>query len=46
MVLICWQHQGCRLEELVPVAMARHRRHQLEAEGAIVYWSERLAHTS
>ena len=42
MVLIRWLHAGRRLEETVPLAAARHRRMQLEAQGATVYWSERL----
>ncbi len=42
-VLIRWLQAGRRLEETVPVAMARHRRNELEAQGAVVYWSERLA---
>jgi len=42
-VLIRWLHAGRRLEETVPIAQARHRRHELEAQGAVIYWSERLA---
>ena len=42
LVLIQWLLAGRRLEETVPLKMARHRRNQLEAQGAIVYWSERL----
>ena len=42
LVLIRWLLAGQRLEETVPLASARHRRNQLEAEGATVYWSERL----
>ena len=42
MVLIRWLQAGRRTEEAVPVAMARHRRNELEAQGAVVYWSERL----
>jgi hypothetical protein len=41
-VLIRWLQAGQRTEETVPVAMARHRRNELEAQGAVVYWSERL----
>ena len=41
-VLIRWLHAGRRLEETVPLSRARHRRHELEAQGAVVYWSERL----
>ena len=33
---------GHRLEETVPLAQARRRRLELEAQGATVYWSERL----
>ncbi len=42
MVLIRWLYKGFRKEETVPIAKARHRRNELEAQGAIVYWSERL----
>jgi len=42
-VLIRWLHAGRRLEETVPIEQARHRRHELEAQGAVIYWSERLA---
>ncbi len=42
MVLIKWLFAGQRREEAVPLKMARHRRNELEAKGAIVYWSERL----
>ncbi len=41
-VLIRWLQSGLRQEETVPLAKARHRRHELEAQGATVYWSERL----
>lgn len=41
-VLIRWLHAGRRLEETVPLSLARHRRNELEAQGATVYWSERL----
>jgi hypothetical protein len=43
MVLICWDLHGNRCTETVPVHQARHRRLQLEQQGAVVYWSERLA---
>ena len=43
-VLIRWLKAGQRLEETVPYQQARHRRLELEAEGAVVYWSERLVH--
>ena len=39
---IRWLHAGRRLEETVPLALARHRRNELEAPGATIYWSERL----
>jgi len=42
LVLIKWLLNGCRSEERVPLAMARHRRNELEAKGAVVYWSERM----
>lgn len=42
MVLIRWLQAGRRLEETVPLSVARHRRIELEALGATVYWSERL----
>lgn len=42
MVLICWDMQGERRQETVPVEQARHRRADLEAQGAVIYWSERL----
>ena len=45
LVLIRWLFAGQRLEEAVPLRMARHRRNELEAQGAIVYWSERLLGT-
>ena len=41
-VLILWLQAGLRQEETVPLAKARHRRHELEAQGATVYWSERV----
>ena len=41
-VLIRWLIAGQRLEETVPTNRARHRRNELEAQGAVVYWSERL----
>lgn len=41
-VLIRWLIAGQRLEETVPTKHARHRRNELEAQGAVVYWSERL----
>ena len=44
LVLIRWLQAGQRLEETVPIQQARRRRLELEAQGAVVYWSERLAH--
>jgi len=44
-VLIRWLIAGQRLEETVPTKAARHRRHELESQGAVVYWSERLVET-
>ena len=41
-VLIRWLQSGLRQEETVPLAKARHRHQELEAQGATVYWSERL----
>ena len=45
-VLIRWLQSGHRLEETVPYQQARRRRLELEAQGAVVYWSERLVHHS
>ena len=42
LVLIKWLINGNRWEERVPLAIARHRKIQLESQGAIVYWSERV----
>ena len=41
MVLIKWLVNGHKLEERVPLADARHRKDELESQGAVVYWSER-----
>ncbi|WP_413389727.1 hypothetical protein [Prochlorococcus marinus] len=41
MVLIKWLINGRRVEERVPLGDARHRKYELEAQGATVYWSER-----
>tara|TARA_B100000700_G_scaffold17523_1_gene17342 strand:+ start:113 stop:241 length:129 start_codon:yes stop_codon:yes gene_type:complete len=41
LVLIKWLIDGHRLEEKVPLNDARHRKYELESQGAIVYWSER-----
>ena len=43
MVLLRWDLHGERFEERVPWQWARRRRHELEQQGAVVYWSERLA---
>jgi len=43
MVLLRWDLHGERFEELVPLQWARRRRQDLELQGAVVYWSERLA---
>ena len=44
--MIRWLDAGFRREETVPLTKARHRRNELEAQGATVYWSERLVPTS
>jgi len=41
LVLIKWLINGRRVEERVPLCDARHRKYELEAQGAVVYWSER-----
>ena len=41
LVLIKWLGNGHKLEERVPLAEARHRKDELESQGAVVYWSER-----
>ena len=41
LVLIKWLVNGHKLEEKVPLADARHRKEELESQGAVVYWSER-----
>ena len=41
LVLIKWLIHGHRLEERVPLGDARHRKYELESQGAVVYWSER-----
>ncbi len=46
MVLIRWLFAGRHLEETVPVKRARHRKNELIAQGAVVYWSERLLPSS
>tara|TARA_B100000579_G_scaffold355858_1_gene311348 strand:- start:182 stop:310 length:129 start_codon:yes stop_codon:yes gene_type:complete len=42
LVLIEWLLKGKRSKELVSLRAAKHRRLELEAFGAIVYWSERI----
>ena len=42
LVLIRWLIAGKYLEETVPVGQARRRRTELEGQGAVIYWSERL----
>ncbi len=44
MVLISWSLSGDRNHETVAFHEARHRRRELEARGAVVYWSERVHH--
>ncbi len=46
LVLIRWLFAGRHLEETVPLSRARHRRIELESQGAVVYWSERLLPSS
>ena len=42
MVIIEWLFKGKRSKELVPLSKAKYRRLELEAFGAIIYWSERI----
>ncbi len=42
MVLIRWLYAGRRQEETVPIKRAKYRRNELEAQGAVIYWSERV----
>jgi len=42
LVLIEWLINGKRSKEVVSLKEAKHRRLQLEAFGAIIYWSERI----
>ncbi|SAY39245.1 FIG01149230: hypothetical protein [Candidatus Synechococcus spongiarum] len=44
MVRISWSLSGDRNHETVAFHEARHRRRELEAQGAVVYWSERVHH--
>ena len=42
LVIIEWILNGKRSREVVSLRDAKHRRLQLEAFGAIIYWSERI----
>jgi len=42
LVIIEWHHNGKRSKEVVSLREAKHRRLQLEAFGAVIYWSERI----
>tara|TARA_Y100000766_G_C18396581_1_gene360780 strand:+ start:129 stop:257 length:129 start_codon:yes stop_codon:yes gene_type:complete len=42
LVIIEWLLNGKRSKEVVSIKDARYRRLELEAFGAIVYWSERI----
>jgi len=42
LVIIEWLLNGKRSTEVVSLKEAKHRRLQLEAFGAIIYWSERI----
>jgi len=42
LVIIEWLLNGKRSKEVVSFREAKHRRLQLEAFGAIIYWSERI----
>jgi len=42
LVIIEWLLDGKRSKEVVSLRAAKHRRLQLEAFGAVVYWSERI----
>jgi len=42
LVIIEWLLIGKRSREVVSLREAKHRRLQLEAFGAVVYWSERI----
>tara|TARA_Y100001970_G_C14229405_1_gene857672 strand:+ start:551 stop:781 length:231 start_codon:yes stop_codon:yes gene_type:complete len=42
LVLIKWLMNGEHLNEIVPLAKARYRRMELEANGATIYWTERI----
>jgi len=42
LVIIEWHLNGKRSREVVSLREAKHRRLQLEAFGAVIYWSERI----
>ena len=42
MVIIEWLLDGKRSKEVVSLREAKYRRLQLEAFGAVIYWSERI----
>ena len=42
MVIIEWLFKGKRSKEVVSLSKAKHRRLELEAFGATIYWSERI----
>jgi len=42
LVIIEWLFNGKRSREVVSLTEAKHRRLQLEAFGAVIYWSERI----
>jgi len=42
LVIIEWLLHGKRSREVVSLREAKHRRLQLEAFGAVIYWSERI----
>jgi len=42
LVIIEWLLNGKRSKEVVALKQAKHRRLQLEAFGAVIYWSERM----
>ena len=42
MVLLEWLLNGERSKEIVPLNSAKSRRLELEAIGAVIYWSERI----
>jgi len=42
LVIIEWLFKGKRSKEVVSLSQAKYRRLELEAFGAIVFWSERI----